>query len=278
MRARKRMEIGLSPYRPTAAENPQRPPTYSRSDMPLRWLLALVLAMLIFATMLLIFARLLGAPTSWSAVSTFWQDWPSRGHTASVAGAVAPVGYRMLTSSTFEPGTEQLYTDEQPGRYRIGAIPDLGIYRIEAWPNQLAWTSPGAICLAPLRMEAEAVVNDATPDGYAGIVARVSDALNYYLFVVDGNGAYQVMVQRNGTWHTLQPWTAASALNLAGTPNTLVADDDGTTLRFGANGVELFSTEVVRLPQGELGIAGGARDQSAVVDFNQFVLFDKDCR
>ena len=67
-------------------------------------------------------------------------------------------------------------------------------------------------------------------------------------------------------------------MQTAGVANTLVVDDDGATLRFGANDAELFSTNLIRLPAGQVGIAGGARDQDAVVDFDNFALFDVPCR
>ena len=277
-RARKRVEIGLTPHRPTAQENPQRPPDESRREMPLRWLLASALGLMIIATLLLIFARLLGAPTSWADVSAYWRDWPQRMGSGASTGIVAPDGYRTLAVSDFGAAGSALVDEEQPGRYRIGVLPEEGVYRIETAPNQLAWTSPGAVCLAPLRLQATAVVDAATPTGYAALVARVSDPRNFYLFAVDGQGAYQVLVQRDGDWYTLQPWTASPVLQPAGAANTLVVDDDGATLRFGANDAELFSTNLIRLPAGQVGIAGGAREEEAVVDFDNFALFDVPCR
>lgn len=278
LRARKRVEIGLSPARPTALENPQRPPDDKQSDMPLRWLLATVFGLMIVATTLLIFAQVLGAPTSWSQISSPWRGLSLRPAGVVPADVVAPQGFRTVAVSDFSTATGVLVDDEVPGRYSMGVVPDEGVFRFRAAPNQLVWTSPGAACLAPLRLQTSATVNPATADGYAGLVARINDPYNFYLFAVDGAGAYQVLLQRDGMWHTLQPWTTSSVLQPAGTANTLVVDDDGATLRFGANGAELFSTSLVRLPPGQVGIAGGARGANAVVDVDNFALFDKPCR
>ncbi|MCB0132430.1 MAG: hypothetical protein KDD78_16325, partial [Caldilineaceae bacterium] len=131
---------------------------------------------------------------------------------------------------------------------------------------------------APLRLQATVVVNAATPTGYAGLVGRLNDGRNFYLFAVDGQGRYQVQLQRDGLWSTLRPWTSAAAIQPAGIANHLRLDDDGRTVTFAVNDTILFSTDIVRLPAGSAGVAGGAQAQPAQVDFSQFTLYDLPCR
>ena len=291
LRAKKRQAIGLAPERPTAKSNPQRPPDEShargqraagRDNAARPWWLTLLMTGLIAATTLLIVAKMMGAPTAWPVIVHNITTWPER-MAARFNGAphpatVTPDGYRVAVDSQFTRGDNGLVQMSVPGQYEIGPQPDQGLYRMKLGANQLAWSSPGLTCLAPHRLEAEAVVASETADGYAGVVGRLNDGRNFYLFAVDGQGRYQVQLQRDGLWSTLRPWTSAAAIQPAGIANHLRLDDDGRTVTFAVNDTILFSTDIVRLPAGSAGVAGGAQAQPAQVDFSQFTLYDLPCR
>src|SRR5262245_44059367 len=68
VRARKRMEVGLAPTRPTAKAVPLRPPDYQSLPVP-PLVLALVLLAVLLVTMILLFANLSGGLPSW------WPTW-----------------------------------------------------------------------------------------------------------------------------------------------------------------------------------------------------------
>lgn len=250
-RARKRQAIGLSAQRPTAKPMVQRPPDAGQSDGLMRLAIALLLVMVV-ATLTMVVDAVSGEPIR-------------RALSESQASGI-------LVQDAFETPVLALAEREEAGRWATGFAP--GVYRITVeQPGNLAWSTLGMLNLGPYRLAAEATVAQETPWGYSGLLARYQNDENFYLFAVDGQGAYQVQLQKEGKWRTLQPWTAADALHAAGQTNHLELEDDGSQLRFLGNGEALFTVSGARLPTGEAGLAGGARSQgSAQVDFDSLTV------
>ena len=283
--ARKRLEIGLSAKRPTAREDLQRPPdsraerTRDEGRFPLEWLLALLMMTLFGATLLLLAARLAGAPTQWSYVTALLGGSGSPAPTTGMDESPFTVdGYRQLVAGGFGVDDYHFAPVDRPEQVRMETLPDEGLFRIQVQSGYTAWITPGSACLAPHRLEAHATVRREATDGYAGLVGRVVDSHNFYLFAVDGEQRYQVMLQRDGNWTTLRGWTPSALINPAGAANLLALDDDGQSMRFMVNGSELFATDIVRLPAGHAGLAAGAQSRTATIDFDWFGLYDRPCR
>src|SRR5687768_8042080 len=68
VRARKRLEVGLAPTRPTAKATPVRPPDYQALPLP-PVILALVLVAVVLVTVILLAANLSGGLPTW------WPTW-----------------------------------------------------------------------------------------------------------------------------------------------------------------------------------------------------------
>ena len=90
---------------------------------------------------------------------------------------------------------------------------------------------------------------------------RYQNDQNFYLFVVDGRGKYQVQAQEQGNWRTLQPWSDNPLLATVGGENLLGVEDDGQSLRFFIGPELLYSTDDLRLPVGDVGLLAGSRSQ-----------------
>lgn len=283
--AQKRVAIGLSPKRPTAREDVRRPPDGGEEQpraagwFPLEWLLALLVVTLAGATLLLLAARLAGAPTQWSYIASALDRTAGQSPATTVAESPFTVdGYRELVAGGFGPDDYHFAAVDRPEQVRMETLPDAGLFRMQVHPGYMAWITPGSACLAPHRFEADATVLQESADGYAGLVGRVVDSHNFYLFAVDGGQRYQVMLQRDGKWSTLRSWTPSARINPAGRSNLLALEDDGQHLRFMVNGADLFATEIVRLPAGHAGLAAGAQDRRSTVDVDWFALYDRPCR
>ncbi len=249
-RARKRQAIGLAPERPTAKERVYRPPDATSSNGGLPWigLLLLLVAILVLA---------------WGAFRGRPLDSLLRS-----SASTSPAQETLLLADDFQEPTLALAQGTEPGKWTLGFVD--GRYRIQIQrPGTLTWSTLGMVGLGPNRLEAAVRVDPATPWGYGGLLVRYQNPENFYLFVADGLGAYQVQLLQDGAWQTLAPWTTSPLLEREGAFNQLAVEDDGRQLRFLVDGEELFSVAEVRLPPGDVGLAGGARSQgAAVIEFD----------
>ena len=270
--ARKRVELGLSPRRPTAKAAPQRPPRTNDFPAPPAVLPAL-LSVIVLATVFLVLANMWDLFPSWWRAPRLVAD-SVRSVTMPVVNPVQIAGFQLALADDFGGAQSVFAEGEAAGQWRIQHQPTNSDYRMEVWPNRIVWSLLHAEDPGLHRVQASAIVATHTPWGYAGVVDRYVDPDNFYLFLVDGEGRFTVQAQRDGALETLKPWTKADFLNLAGSTNTLTVDDDGRSLRFYGNGMLLFETPARSAPGG-LGLVGGAREAGAAeIRFDWLQLYD----
>ncbi len=270
-RARKRLEVGLSPRRPTAKAAPQRPPDYpSLPVSPLA--LSLLLIVVLLVTALLVAANLTGwTPTGWLARF----DTPELVGQPAPGAPLAGEGYALRLAEDFSSASSTLLQGEQRQEWRTELLPAESVYRFQVWPDHLAWSLLGLDDVTHYRLQTGVVVDAASPGGYAGLIARYQDERHFYLLAVDGEGRYWVQLQDGDTATTLQPWTPADFLNKAGTANMLTLEDTGAALRFYANGMLLYEITSPRYAPGHVGLAGGAQGSDvAQLRFDWLQFFD----
>jgi len=240
-RARKRQAIGLSPARPTAKAVVAQPPVEKESGRR-PWLAVLLLLLLLGAAAWLLLRSL---PTD-----------------GNVNGAASPAP--VLLRDDFVQPVLGLAPAVVTEGWSMGYVGDLYQIRIDQ-PGVLAWTTLGQIDLGAYRFESSLMLTGSSGDnsawGYAGLIARYQNDQNFYLFVVDGRGKYQVQAQEQGKWRTLQPWTDSPLLQTVGGENRLAIEDDGHHLRFYAGAELLYATDDLRLPVGDVGLLAGSRSQ-----------------
>ena len=308
-RARKRVEIGLSRERPTARRVVQRPPQpgrrrqESREHEPGRmWILTLLMAAILLATSLLVVARLLGAPTTWHQVATDLRAWRT-GASVQISDAQSsdvqiqrpsfPLTLkppRLLPAFILrnEPAPSPLASDFTRDAYApesvnlsgeriMVTLPELGVYRIHVWPQNLAWTILTSDCLVPYTLQATASVDARTPQSYAALLGRFQGDEDFYLFAVNGEGAYRVQLIQAGKAALLQDWTESDRINLAGSNNLLQLSDDGRALTFSVNAIQLAVVENLALPIGATGIAAGAGAAEGEINFDSYQLQNQSC-
>lgn len=267
VRARKRMEVGLAPRRPTAKSIPQRPPDVTTLPLP-PLALALTLVAVLLATGLLVAANLGGGLSLWL---------PSRqAATTPLPGRAAPsADYVLRLADDFSQSTSPLTQGAQPEAWQSALLPAESVYAMQVWPNHLAWSLLGGAKLGGYRLQASVEVDATTPSGFAGLMVRFQDERHFYLLAVDGSGRYQVQRQEGEQAEVILPWRMADFLNRAGSANILTAEDDGSRLRFYGNGMLLAEVEKLVYPLGNLGLAAGGLGQGvAEVRFDWFQLYD----
>lgn len=240
-RARKRQAIGLSAARPTARAQVYHPPV-QRGVNGLPWLAVLLLVGLL-------------------AVTLWWLlRAAAPGATMTATGGDSAT----LLRDDFVQPVLGLAPEVVTGDWSMGYVGDLYQIRIDQ-PGVLAWTTLGQIDLGAYRYDSSLMLTGSSGDssawGYAGLIVRYQNDQNFYLFVVDGRGKYQVQAQENGSWRTLQPWSDSPLLATVGGENLLAVEDDGQALRFFVGSELLFSADDLRLPVGDVGLLAGSRSQ-----------------
>lgn len=240
-RARKRQAIGLSAVRPTAKAEAYHPPVQRGNGLP--WLAVLLLLAMLAVTLWL----LLRATSPGLALTA------ADGSRSSV-----------LLQDDFVQPILGLAPEVVTSDWSMGYVGDLYQIRIDQ-PGVLAWTTLGQIDLGAYRYETSLMLTGSSGDnsawGYAGLIVRYQNNQNFYLFVVDGRGKYQVQAQEQGNWRTLQPWSDSPVLTTVGGENLLGVEDDGQSLGFFVGTELLYRTDDLRLPVGDVGLLAGSRSQ-----------------
>jgi hypothetical protein len=278
---RKRVELGLSPRRPTAKPVTHRPPDTRTVPLP-PTLLILLLNGVVLVTLLLVLVTVESTPAWLQSVRNLFTQKPviAFSGATSILTTTAlqlPSSMTLHISENFSSDSVLFTTSEQPGQWRMGPAQDGFSYQIMAWPNRLAWS---VLLLKMPQLQSYVVqsaitVDSSTSEGYGGVIARFSDPENFIFFVVNGKGEYQVQVQEAGELSELTVWTPSPFLHPAGNTNIIAVEDTGTEIRFIANQILLFSAPGVRIPQGDVGLVGGARAEGiAEVRFGWFQLLE----
>jgi hypothetical protein len=272
LRARKRMEVGLAPSRPTAKAIPLRPPDYPTLPLP-PIALALILVGIVLATAALLVVNLGGDAPNWLPA---WAGWGATENRITTTGvATLDQDYVLRLADDFGQTNSPLVQGNRPNEWHIELVPTESIYRIEVWPNHLAWSLLGLVDLQGYRLQTSVLVNEQTPGGYAGLIVRYQDERHFYLLAVDGNGRYQIQQQNGDEVITVQPWVMAPFLNRAGSANLLSIEDDGNRILFYGNNMLIAELSAPAYPLGSVGLAGGAQGQAmAEMDFDWFQLYD----
>ena len=251
----KRTSIGLSPRRPTAPETVQRPPEAGRRISG--WWLVFWLCILLLTVGALVLVRALPADLSWRNALAFFER----------SAPATQSRERFFVDFTVDDDAFAPYI--KPGVASMQAIPSEGVYRIDVWPDYLAWTRIAVAEAPPLRLEVDAIIDIQTPNGKIVLLGHFEDEDRFYLFSVDGRGRFTVALHRDGVETTLRPPTPLSAIQPAGFANRLSLEDDGASLRFLANGVLLDAIEVESASQASFGVGaetGGAEPATILID------------
>ena len=272
VRARKRMEVGLAPNRPTAKAALVRPPDNQPLPVP-PVALALLLVAVVLVTVVLLAVNLSGGLPDW------WPTWTTLSPTAERSPAPTSSwpeqDYTLRITDDFSQISSPLKQGSVPNQWRTELRPVESVYLIEVSPNHLAWSLLGMADLQGYRLQTSMLVDGDTPGGYGGLVVRYRDERHFYLFSVDGNGRYQIRQQNGDDAVTVQPWVMAPFLNRAGSANVLTIEDDGQRVLFYGNNMLIAELEDPAYPLGYVGLAGGALGQAeAEIRFDWFQLYD----
>jgi hypothetical protein len=273
VRAQKRTAIGLAPHRPTAKSQPQRPPQAGEGRGCL-WSLVVLVAALMIVTLLLVVARVMDSPVGWPQIRTTFLEGDARiaeptdaGASAAAMAIITPTvavtvpEHQLLLAEEFTGTAGLVPGHHQPDSWTFTPLPTEGLYQMVVRPAKLGWSTIGAGALTGYRAEASLTIAPETPAGYTGLVVRLQDESNFYLFAIDGAGRFQVQLLNAGLLQTLLPWTETNVAKGAGEANEVAIIDNGEVLRLFINGVICYEAEP-QLPPGDLGIFAAASEEA----------------
>ena len=199
--------------------------------------------------------------TAMAVALVFWGTSTfRRGIDAERALVPMEVGRLIVKDDFAEPHFDlPIRKDEESEQSFVGDL-----YRIQVdRPGTRVWTTLRQSSLGAYRLEADLRLasQEQFAWGYGGLIVRYQNDENFYLFVVDSGGQYQIELVEKGAWRTVRPWTETAAQS-HGRQNILSVADDGAALRMYIDAALVDVVTDPRLPTGDVGLVVGARSQS----------------
>jgi hypothetical protein len=139
--------------------------------------------------------------------------------------------------------------------------------------NQLAWARAGQD-LSDFHLTVEASQVSGPDDNGYGVLTRMQDSDNFYLFSISGDGFYMVSKFVDGQQQLLGPnWTPSQAIQQGQATNTLEVICQGNTLTFLVNGQLLSEVNDNELSKGDIGLYAGTFYETGVeIHFDNLAL------
>lgn len=152
-----------------------------------------------------------------------------------------------------------------------------GMYRI--WVNQAnldVWARPG-LNLADISIEVEALKIDGDRDNRFGIICRITDTHNFYVFLITSDGYYGIGKVLTGQFLLLnaQRLQTSSHIQTGSATNHIRADCVGNTLTLFVNGLELARVQDFDLQNGDVGLLAGTYTSPGLdIRFDNFLVHE----
>jgi hypothetical protein len=147
--------------------------------------------------------------------------------------------------------------------------------------NWIAWSvlrtdTETATDLTDFYAEVDLTFIQQPPGAAAGMVFRLQDSDNFYLYAVDPTGYYNLQKKSGGEWVELVAWTESDLIETGEeVTNRLGVLAEGSTLTLTLNGVVVAEVEDADLENGSLALMAEAFDSPNVeVAFDNFSLWD----
>ncbi len=143
--------------------------------------------------------------------------------------------------------------------------------------HRMNWTFNGRAA-SDFYYQGEATHVKCNADDHYGLIFRVQDGFNFYLFGINCEGEYRLLRYNSGTFETIVPWTASTAINADRDNifNVLGVRTVGNSITMYANGEQLSSVEVEdnTFTEGRFGLYSGTRfSNAAATIFDNLLVY-----
>jgi len=133
-----------------------------------------------------------------------------------------------------------------------------GKYHVQFKTSEYWWTSSWNDDQGPFdnfQLECDiAHINGTDNLSAAGLIFRVVDGDNYYVFRISPAGTYSLREVIDGTWNTIIDWTTSSEILTGAVTNHVTIYADGSSLTFFVNGEEIGDVVDGSLSTGFVGV------------------------
>lgn len=174
---------------------------------------------------------------------------PPETPTAEPAGA--PTGGALLFEYAFDSAGVWGVEDVESHRIAVaGGVMSITVKQTD-WA---AWTFAGRKA-SDFYAEVSAAATNCSQDDSYGMLFRVVDTDNFYLFGLGCGARYRVRHRQDGEWNELVDWTPAEGIDTGdGVENRLGVRAVGDGFRFYVNGTHLADTADSSFVEGQFGL------------------------
>jgi hypothetical protein len=182
----------------------------------------------------------------------------------------------VVLSEPFDGNANEWVTGPQTGEYaQITFTIENQVFRWEATSIQgfVWWNHPTIPSVTDFHLVVDARQIDGPASSYVGLVLRLDENGNYYLFSLNNRGEYSFDEYSNAQWLSLIRWTSSPAIQVDGA-NHLEAIAEGARFSFFVNGQWMADFEDPGLPSGYSGLLVGMDEvgESGAWEFDNFEL------
>jgi hypothetical protein len=185
--------------------------------------------------------------------------------------------WQTLLYETFDNNLNDWPTgeDQEASLARILWTLDQGHYRWQAQAIQgfVWWAYPEMEEADDFYLAADVQQVEGPPTGEVGLIFRLNELDEYYLYEIDAQGNFAVFIRQQDGWETLYDWSESRAI-LPESPNRLAVAAQGSQLYFFINEQFVGSLIDNHLPSGKAGVLVGLSNEGdrGVWQFDNFEL------
>jgi hypothetical protein len=182
----------------------------------------------------------------------------------------------VVVSDTFDDNANEWIVGEQTGEFADASfIIANGVYHWAAKALQgfVWWHHPTIPRVTDFYLAVDSRQINGPASSYVGLVLRLDESDNYYLFSLNNTGEYSFDEYYNAQWLSLIRWTTSPAIQVDGT-NHLEVVAEAARFSFFVNGQWVGDYEDPAIPSGYNGLLVGMDEvgESAAWEFDNFEL------
>lgn len=193
-----------------------------------------------------------------------------------LATTIAHSSWPLFLSDTFSSNENHWFTGDFSDEFATGSqLITNGTYRWEMKAHQSVgwWAFPDVSPVSDFYLTVEAKQVSGPESSSYGIVFRMVDDANYYVFLISDNGQFGLSLLHNNQWKTLIDWTRTSAIQ-PGKVNRLTVSAEGSYFVFFISDQFVSEMSDSQLSRGIAGVVVelyNAND-AAIFEFDNFEL------
>jgi hypothetical protein len=182
----------------------------------------------------------------------------------------------VVLSDTFDDNANEWIVGEQTGEFADASfIIANGVYHWAAKALQgfVWWNHPTIPRVTDFHLAVDSRQINGPASSYVGLVLRLDESGNYYLFSLNNTGEYSFDEYYNAQWLSLIRWTTSPAIRVDGTNHVEVVAE-AARFSFFVNGEWVEDYEDPAIPSGYSGLLVGMDEvgESAAWEFDNFEL------